>query len=378
MRKAVYWTALERELFSIAYKDICAKQPTLGRFKKIAEAQKALDVSLRRSPYDFGRIKWFIELTNSIAKEQLVNGAAAGHQEQPQKSTRTGRRPVWTAEEKDLFLDRFKKLASDFPDTPLRVKIRNALEALPKEKRLGVDGIARSYWFNDWKKDFDDRRVESLEPCESVTSPVDSVEIRKESVAESSPAAPAEKAPDVVEEVAQQRLVEVHQTTISPTIIDEIAKKVIAGLRPELELMLANGFASSQFIATVENAAITYLSAYKPEEKKLVPTTAAAVINQAKGERKRVVLIHLLPIQFQEIKKQFDDLFDLVAWDANSCGMAALKSHAKNAYRIYSMTGKMDHSTDRYLSVHAKGRYFRFNGSTSTLIPMLEELYCTL
>lgn len=160
MRKAVFWTALERELFSTAYKDICAKQPTLGRFEKIAEAQKVLDVSLHRSPYDFSRTKWFLELKNSMPKEQPAPDATADHRAARKMPCRVGRPTTWSDKEKNQFMARFKKLSSAFPDTPLRVLLRNAMEKMPKRKRLDVGGILRTQWFNERRAGLDPQRTE--------------------------------------------------------------------------------------------------------------------------------------------------------------------------------------------------------------------------
>ena len=86
-----------------------------------------------------------------------------------------------------------------------------------------------------------------------------------------------------------------------------------------------------------------------------------------------VVLINLLPEQFQIIEKVYGDQLDFISWRSTDDSIDKLKSYCSKAHRIYAMTDKMGHNTDEIIIKVNKPAYRRFTGSTSSLKRIISE-----
>ena len=99
--------------------------------------------------------------------------------------------------------------------------------------------------------------------------------------------------------------------------------------------------------------------------------------NNTKPDKKpMVLLINLLPDQFNEIEKDFGELFDLRKWSDGKDSYGTLKSLASKATKIYGMTDKMKHHVDKTISNVNLPNYVRFTGGMTTLKKLLSEQFC--
>lgn len=89
--------------------------------------------------------------------------------------------------------------------------------------------------------------------------------------------------------------------------------------------------------------------------------------NEAETKKSIVLLVNLLPEQFQIIEKRFSNKLELISWRDTEDSIDKLKSYCAKANRIYAMTGKMGHATDDIIVKVNKPAYRRFTGSTSNL-----------
>jgi len=91
--------------------------------------------------------------------------------------------------------------------------------------------------------------------------------------------------------------------------------------------------------------------------------------------KRKVVVVNLLASQFNEIRKDFDELFDLTLWKDGSDSYARLRSLCDSAYKIYGRIDFMRHAVDEFLTTNATSKYVRFTGGISTLKSLLETEY---
>ena len=112
---------------------------------------------------------------------------------------------------------------------------------------------------------------------------------------------------------------------------------------------------------------------YLPEAVQVTPPATVETKEECK-ERKRklmILIVNLLPIQFNEIQKQFGEYFDLRSWEGTKGSHTTLKALVGSAYKVYAGTDHMRHSDDTKLSKSAGDRYVRFTGSVSKLRSLL-------
>lgn len=104
------------------------------------------------------------------------------------------------------------------------------------------------------------------------------------------------------------------------------------------------------------------------------PASAIVETKEEAKERKRklmILIVNLLPIQFNEIQKQFGEYFDLRSWEGTKGSHTTLKALVGSAYKVYAGTDHIRHSDDTKLSKTAGDRYVRFTGSVSKLRSLL-------
>lgn len=163
--------------------------------------------------------------------------------------------------------------------------------------------------------------------------------------------------------------------TITEIPVDDLVQRIIKGLTPHLEKIVTEKLSSAKIQSAMDSAMNSYL-------KELTGGMSAigkkAAVEASRSERKKVVLVNLLASQYEEVKSEYHELFDLVLWCDKDDSYTSLRTHASNAYRIFGMTDFMRHSVDKFLATHAKERYVRFTGGVSTLKKLIEHEYCEL
>jgi hypothetical protein len=93
----------------------------------------------------------------------------------------------------------------------------------------------------------------------------------------------------------------------------------------------------------------------------------------SKEKRKRIVLVRLKPIQFNEVEKHFGHIFDLRLWDESTGTHQQLQSMCQSAHKIYGMTGFMSHAQDAAVVAANRKAYVRFTGGVTRLLDLLRE-----
>lgn len=161
------------------------------------------------------------------------------------------------------------------------------------------------------------------------------------------------------------------ETPVGDVEVDSLIEKLSSKLAPMIATLVSEVLSPVRVQEAMNQAVSKYIHSLDSKYPEVPPTVTKVV-------KPRVVLVNLLPTQFNDVKHEFHELFDLVHWIDGEDGYTKLRSHANTAHKIYGMTDFMKHSVDKFLSTNAKDRYVRFTGSVSTLKSLLEAEYCAL
>lgn len=129
-------------------------------------------------------------------------------------------------------------------------------------------------------------------------------------------------------------------------------------------------------------ATITYevITALLPHIEAIVTRLVTAVpptSGQHKKERKEtILLINLKSVQFQEVVYACSGYYHLQSWNDGEDGYDRLKSLCRSAYKIFVPTKFCTHKVSSLIKQVNNEGYTPFVGATTTLINLLERLYC--
>jgi hypothetical protein len=177
------------------------------------------------------------------------------------------------------------------------------------------------------------------------------------------------------EQAASEKIEVANNRNITEIPVDELVQRIIAGITPHLEKIVTEKLSSAKIQSAMDSAMNSYL---KELTGGMNAIGKKAAVEASRHERKKIVLVNLLASQYEEVKSEYHELFDLILWCDKDDSYTSLRTHASNAYRIFGMTDFMRHSVDKFLATHAKERYVRFTGGVSTLKKLIEYEYCEL
>lgn len=362
MNKIILWSVKERAAFFKNFKLCYQNNPTGHIPHLIEEAQKVLSVFRRRNPHSVYNSVWF---TTEFKKHMLDIGVIGKPVSVviPPKAIEKKVHIRWSKEERSIFLKEFYKYFSEQPKAAVVFLVRLAMKSITKDRLRDAHSVRTSEWFLKELPKLEKRRMREVKA--------------------------ALASPTTLTNIASAAHVALTNATVpepaaSPAYsLDEIVKSVVLGLTPHLERIIEEKLSSVQIQSAIDNATVAYLmNLGKAHKVEATPTAQTPVVPDArvvaKKDLKRVVLINLLPAQFNDVSREYGELFDLVLWSAGDSSLQALKAHANNAYRIYGMVDHMKHNVDKVVSGIAGKRYIRYTGSTSTLKSLLEKEYCEL
>lgn len=140
-----------------------------------------------------------------------------------------------------------------------------------------------------------------------------------------------------------------------------------AGLEDAMITMMANMF--KQMMPQVMNNPETQ---QKLQQAMLSPTGSAPAHVEQRPQRRKVVVVGLLPIQTQETQRDFGRVFDFKFISSSNTPSQQIRDAAKNADIAIIMTQFVSHSTQAALRAHPGFTYC--NGNSTALKHLLEEM----
>lgn len=270
----------------------------------------------------------------------------------------------WTNEEKQLVLQDVCKQLIDNPE----LSINNALHAaqyrvLPKHKRRDEMG-GYSSWLN---RDIINREIEliKIKSQESHVSNALRLNDQKEKTI-----------PSVLIDLfqlADEYLTKKIETTVNGKINEALELVVLSNNSKSDNNSIEFNIDQERIYGMIRESLDQFIA---NQELKLIQETNADIINSAKDKKPLVILINLLPDQYNEIVSEFGEIYDIRNWVDGQDSISALKSLASRATKIYGMTDKMKHRVDKTVSNINLANYVRFSGGISTLKRLLNEHYC--
>lgn len=161
------------------------------------------------------------------------------------------------------------------------------------------------------------------------------------------------------EEAAKPQPEEIHPVELShalPPVVD-LNKLVIDAIVAAVRTSVQQIVQSPQLQNAIQDA--------------ITPQSATPkVLEQHQDTRRKVLVVGLLPVQYNEVQKDFGRYFDLRFKDAN-CPVPQIKESMKNTDFAVLMTKFVSHSTANAMRAHPG--FFFCNGNSTALKMLLKE-----
>lgn len=230
----------------------------------------------------------------------------------------------WTSREQRFVATEARKAQAQDGNLSLLNAVRIAISSLPADRQRRLASLCLIPWIHTELREVD--RLASLEPP-----------------------------------VVEQPKAEVQAP--GNDLLDQLLARLVTMLEPKIQIMI------DQAVAKVaQNSVLSHAPSFPTED-----LDNSATIKATPQRKPVLLMLNLLPIQFNSIQKEYGDRFELRLWSDKESSAKQLKDLCSTAHKVYGMTKFMSHSVDSMASKAAGHNYIRFTGGVSALKRTMES-----